>query len=228
MLAMTRKIGKPSEALDELEPVMTGGSMTDESKAMTEILYKEFQRISAKSAATDDWFFRFLSIAVVPFLAFLAYCLANPTYRIFVATLPFLSLIGLSVVVVLTTHYQYANSYGEYLTNRINAILGVEHLGKIRDAEFGRACYMGWHSPVTVSYVLGIGGLVFINVVAVPIINSTKDALKAKHSQQLGWADIVIDHYWPITVCCIIVTIAALLISYLRVQVLTRRLLARS
>lgn len=78
--------------------------MTDPSKAVIDTLYKEFQRINSKSAATDDWFFRFLSIAVVPFLAFLAYCLATPGHRIFVATLPFLSLIGLAVVAVLTTH----------------------------------------------------------------------------------------------------------------------------
>jgi hypothetical protein len=145
--------------------------VTDETKAAIDILYKEFQRVSSKSQATDDWFFRFLSIAVVPFLAFLAYCLVTPNYRIFVMMLPFLSLVGVAVVAVLTTHYQYAEAYGEYLTTRINHKLDAK---EIRDIEFSRACYKGWHSPVTVSYVIGLGLLVLLNIFAVPVINSVK------------------------------------------------------
>jgi hypothetical protein len=199
--------------------------MTDESKAVIDTLYKEFQRINSKSVATDDWFFRFLSIAVVPFLAFLAYCLANPGYRIFVATLPFLSLIGVAVVAVLSTHYLYVGAYGEYLTRRINKELGAE---EIREAEFNQACYQGWHSPVTASYVMGLGVLVLLNILAVPIINSAKRAfVTARHVQQLGWAILIVKHYWLITIACTILTVAALLVSFFRVHALTQKLLRR-
>ncbi len=122
-------------------------SILDErDRLAVETLYKEFQRIQAKSSATDDWFFRFLSIAVVPFLVFLAASL-NPQYRIFIAALPVLSMIGALVVVVLTSHYLYVGSYGEYLQRQINERLGSE---VIRDTRYARAAYAGL-SPVVVS-----------------------------------------------------------------------------
>lgn len=199
--------------------------MTDESKAVIDTLYKEFQRINAKSVATDDWFFRFLSIAVVPFLAFLAYCLATPGYRIFVATLPFLSLIGLAVVAVLTTHYKYVGAYGEYLTRRINKELGAE---EIREAEFNRACYQVWYSPVVISYAMGVAMLLLLNILAVPIINSARRAfVTEKHVQQLGWTVILLEYYWLITIACIILSFAAFLISYFRIRNITQKLLRR-
>jgi len=199
--------------------------VTDETKVMVDTLYKEFQRVSSKSVATDDWFFRFLSIAVVPFLVFLAYCLVTPGYRIFVATLPFLSLLGLAVVAVLTTHYQYAGAYGEHLINRINQELGAR---EIRHVEFDRACYKGWHSPVTISYILGFGVLIFLNVLAVPVINSAREAflaLSSARDQQLSWLHIIINHYWLVTINCVVIIVIAFLVSFIKVHVLTRRLL---
>lgn len=197
--------------------------MTDETKAVIDTLYKEFQRINAKSVATDDWFFRFLSIAVVPFLAFLSYCLANPGYRIFVATLPFLSLIGLAVVAVLTTHYLYVGAYGEYLTRRINENLGTKG---IREAEFNRACYQVWYSPVVVSYAIGLGMLLIVNVLAVPIINSaTRVFVTERHVQQLGWTTLLLKYYWPITTACAVLTVTTLVASCLKVRGLTQTLL---
>src|SRR3954452_21979822 len=58
------------------------GELDDLAKATVDVLYKEFQRIQAKSVATDDWFFRFLSIAVIPFLGFLGYSAISQQYRI--------------------------------------------------------------------------------------------------------------------------------------------------
>ncbi len=198
--------------------------MTDETKVVIDTLYKEFLRISAKSVATDDWFFRFLSIAVVPFLVFLAYCLANPGYRLFVAMLPYLSLIGVAVVAVLSTHYQYVGAYGNYLTRRINGLFGA---GKVRDVEFGRACYKDWRSPVMVCYIIGLGALLFLNVLAVPVINAeiAEFLTAGRGRQQLGWAEGILERYWLITACTVTGGIVALLFSAVGVHARTRRLL---
>jgi len=88
-----------------------------------EILQRELERTQAK-AATDSAFMSYLSIGVTPFLLFTAYAVAEPRYQIFLAALPILSVLGVSVVVVLSTHYSYAGAYAEYLEARINTLLG--------------------------------------------------------------------------------------------------------
>jgi hypothetical protein len=85
------------------EPCHASAAIDDRQKIAVDTLYKEFLRIQAKSVATDDWFFRFLSIAVIPFFGFLGYCAVTPGYRILVAALPVLSIVGLMVVSVLTS-----------------------------------------------------------------------------------------------------------------------------
>ncbi|MEO8034578.1 MAG: hypothetical protein ABI837_09100, partial [Acidobacteriota bacterium] len=124
--------------------------MDEGVRTTIDTLSKELLRVHGKSVATDDWFFRFLSIAVVPFLAFIAYALGKPEYRIFIASLPILSLIGTAVVLVLSSHYVFTNAYRDYLEKRLNTLLGETEL---QDAAFGRAVYGGWASPILFSHI---------------------------------------------------------------------------
>jgi hypothetical protein len=49
--------------------------------------------------------------------------------------------------------------------------------------------------------------------------------LIAQHRQLLGGEITIVEYYWLITLSCTILTAAVFLTSFLRVQVLTRRLL---
>jgi hypothetical protein len=100
--------------------------------------------------------------------------------------------------------------------------LGTE---EIRDIAFGRACYKGWHSPATVSYVIGLGLLLLLNILAVPIIDSNKNAFLGHNGVRLGWAALLIEYYWQVTLVCIVLAATALLVSLLRAHALTRGLL---
>jgi len=168
------------------------GAIDDRTKVVVETLYKEFQRIQTKSAATDDWFFRFLSIAVVPFLGFLGYSAITPAYRILVAALPVLSLVGLLVVCVLSSHYAYATIYGSYLQREINRLLRAPVM---RDTLFGDAAYNKF-TPVTVNYSIGITLLIAVNLLAAPFITRVVHDYYTSHLQSLGSAGWVLRYYW--------------------------------
>jgi hypothetical protein len=177
-------------------------AIDDLTKVAVETLYKEFQRVQAKSVATDDWFFRFLSIAVIPFLGFLGYSAITPQYRILVAALPMLSLVGILVVFVLSSHYAYANIYGDYLQREINRLLGSDVM---RDNIFGAAAYNKF-TPVMVSYGIGFSLLFAVNILAAPFITKVVDVFYKTNSDSLGKAGIVLQHYWPITLTLLAVT----------------------
>lgn len=169
-----------------------GCSLREEQ--VLEALQNEFARVQAKAAATDSAFFGFLSIAVTPFLAFLAYALANSDYRIFVAALPFLSVIGLVVVLVLATHYRYSAEYSLYLQIRINDLLRGD---EIRDHAYSVAAYHGWVSPVAVGYAVAFVTLAALNVVAAPLINVIRDDFLKMHPNLPTQSKWLLWHYWP-------------------------------
>lgn len=180
--------------------------MDEGTKVTIDTLSKELLRVYARSVGTDDWFFRFLSIAVVPFLGFLAYALANAQYRIFIAALPILSLIGSAVVLVLSSHYIFTGAYGNYLERRINVLLRGHEL---RDEIFGTAVYKGLSSPILLAHVVGFGALIAINIVSVPIINDTIQRFCAIHPKLPYDRSAVLQVYW-ITV---VVSVALFLIG---------------
>jgi hypothetical protein len=177
----------------------------ERTRIAVETLYKEFQRAQAKSAAADDWFFRFLSIAVIPFIGFLGFCAANPGYRIFVATLPILSVIGILVVAVLSSHYLYAGMYSTYLQSKINQLLEVDALPAI---SFDAAAYRRF-TPVTVSYVIGLALLTLINILAAPFITREIVRFRATHPHVAGVAAQVLNHYWLLMGALILIVSAA-------------------
>jgi hypothetical protein len=185
--------------------------LDDATKAAVEILYKEYQRVQAKSIATDDWFFRFLSIAVIPFFAFLGYCAITPGYRILVAGLPVLSIIGLIVVAVLSSHYVYVNIYGDYLQREINRLLGIEVM---KDTLFGNAAYEHF-TPVRVGYVIGLGLLVIVNVLAGPFIAREVVRFRATHRAALGSAEWMLEQYWPFVSVFLLITSVAAVSSFI-------------
>ncbi|MEA2570768.1 MAG: hypothetical protein QOI24_2769 [Acidobacteriota bacterium] len=169
--------------------------MTDETKSTIDILQKELAQTRAKSVSADDWFFRFLSIAVVPFFAFVAYVLANVEYRIYLAALPLLSIIGVAVVLVLATHYIYATTYCEYLERRLNRFLGSV---EVRESEFNKAAYRRLSSPVGLSYAVGFGALFLMNVVAKGLIDLQIGRFLATHPNLPTTAVGALKQYWLI------------------------------
>ena len=199
--------------------------MDEGTKLVVDVLYKEFARVRGKSVATDDWFFRFLSIAVVPFLASVAYALANPAYRIFLAALPFLSIIGVTVVLVLATHYIYATSYAEYLENRINKILGG---WEVRELVFDERAYRKFSSPITLSYVLGIFILVVVNFTAIPIITLQFVRFRSTHPNLPRACHVLLDLYWPLVTVAttVFVVLGSIYLFYTRAA--CRRLAPRA
>ncbi len=189
--------------------------MTDE--ATLEMLQKEFDRVQAKAAATDAAFVNFLSIGVVPFFVFIAYVLANPQYRIFLVALPYITLLGLAVVLVLATHYRYVGAYASYLQRRMNMMTLVS----LRDRQFSRACYHGWLSPVAVSYAMAFLALIALNLVAKPMIAAIIcEALRVR-SKLPPETVTLLKNYWPITYW----TVAASMVTmFIPVMLVGRRL----
>lgn len=185
-------------------------TVDERTKIAADILYKEFQRIQAKSIATDDWFFRFLSIAVIPFFGFLGYCAVTPGYRILVAALPVLSIVGLLVVAVLSSHYLYATVYGKYLQREINKLVRINIM---RDALFGAAAYDRF-TPVRVSYGIGLALLIMVNLLAGPFIDRELRRFHASHRQSLGPVASLIDQYWLFVAGFLSVTLVAAIGSF--------------
>lgn len=195
--------------------------MDEGIKATLDVLYKEFSRVQAKSVATDDWFFRFLSIAIVPFLAFLAYASANPAYRVFIAALPFLSIIGVAVVLLLSAHYIYATSYAEYLERRMNTLLrGYE----VRESAFNIAAYRKWFSPVGFGYILGLTGVAALNALAVPIIKIQLKVFIATHPHLPDETRTILNLYWPVVISTAVIFLVAGIIGVTLTFVACKRL----
>lgn len=188
------------------ESVEKPEDISDREKLIVDVLFKEFQRIQAKSVATDDWFFRFLSIAVIPFFAFLGYCAVTPAYRILVSALPVLSIVGLMVVSVLTSHYLFVGVYAEFLERQINLYVGEDVM---HDSRFGTAAYTRF-TPVTVSYGLGIAMLVVINVIAVPFINREVIRFAKVHPNLLPDKQTATYYWWSVGAFLTITLITAI------------------
>lgn len=194
--------------------------MDESERAIVAVLYREFARVQAKSVATDDWFFRFLSIAVVPFLVFVAYALGSPEYRIFIAALPFLSMIGVAVVMVLATHYIYATTYAGYLERRINVYLaGVE----LRDSRMNKRAYRTWSSPVTLSYLVGFLALIAFNLAAAPAIDRAFVDFLATHPHLPASYETALLFYWPVVYIATYMFTVAAIATLVRTHALCRK-----
>jgi hypothetical protein len=199
--------------------------MLRHSDAVITTLYAELQRVKTKSVTTDGWFFNFLSIAVVPFFAFFAYCLATPAYRIFAAALPYISIIGVLVVVVLASHYRYAAIHSSYLQGRLNQMFDA---AVIRESEYEQAVYTSIDSPVLLSYTMGFGALAALNLIVMPVILSTTHAFAERHAKELGYAAPILRNYGVITMLFVIMAIACVVRSWRLLQQRTGELEERT
>jgi len=188
--------------------------MDERSKLLTDVLYKEFQRIQSKSATTDEWFFRFLSIAIVPFLAFLAYVLANPSYHVFLTALPLLSLIGCVVVSQLMLAYTHVGAYTRYLEVRLNDLFQNDEMCNER---FARAFYAGWWSPVRTSVTLGFFLVAVCNLAAIPVITETTHKLAKDYLRYSSILAFAFCHYWFGIICLLIVFLVWIALSWYKV-----------
>lgn len=160
------------------------------------ILYGEYERVQGKAAATDSAFMSYLSIGVTPFLAFTAYAVTERKFQVFLAALPILSVLGMMVVAVLSTHYVYTGAYLEYLERRINRYIGIDEL---RDLDFTEKAYKVKTSPVIISYAIALAVLLGMNVAAAPAIDLFLRRFVATHHLPCLYRDILAG-YWYIVV----------------------------
>jgi len=198
-------------------PITAGLSMEvlveDHAKVLIDVLQKELVRVKEKARATDEWFYRLLSVGIVPFLAFLGYCAVNPTYRILMAALPFISILGVLLIGILSNHYLYASYYGGYLEHRINILLRGEEL---LDSRFGGIFYHGFGSLVFFSYALSLVLLFLVNLAAYPIIDATIKTFYRDHYKTLGRSAYVLEYFWQLTFLFLFVVLAICVVSYVR------------
>ncbi|HSP61893.1 MAG TPA: hypothetical protein VLQ90_02825 [Pyrinomonadaceae bacterium] len=194
--------------------------MDETTKVTIDTLYKEFQRVQAKSLATDDWFFRYVQIGITPFFLFIAFCLAKPEYTFFVIALPWVSAFGSMVIIILSTHYRWAACFSKYLQERINSLLRSEVLV---DHRFGQTFYTHWDSPVALSYVVGFGALLLVNLLPIPLINSQ---LAQIHVPKAYEQYDPVRSYWLFTLLFIGFVMVGVAFSIWRSRVHAARLLA--
>jgi hypothetical protein len=194
----------------------------DSTKVLVDLLSNELVRVKAKGVATDDWFYRLLSVGIVPFLAFLGYCAVNQPYRILIAALPSLSITGALIVGILSNHYQYARYYGDYLERRINDLLGGEVL---LDSRFVATFYRGWFSLVSLGYAVSLALLLLLNVAAYPVIDATVQVFYTGHHKILGWSAWLLKYFWQLTLLYGCMVIGIYVVSYIRSERHARQLL---
>jgi len=180
----------------------------------------EYERVQEKAAATDSAFLSYLSIGVTPFLAFTAYAVSEQKFQIFLAALPILSVLGMSVVLVLSTHYVYAGAYLEYLEGRINDYIGKCEL---RDSDFARIAYKVKMSPVMVSYVVALTALFGMNLAAVPAINVFVGRFPATHPNVPVVYRNAMACYWQIVLPFLMLAGGLFVFSFWRVAKRLRR-----
>src|SRR5205807_5189424 len=124
---------------------------------------------------------------------------------IFLAALPFLSIIGVTVVLVLATHYIYATAYAQYLERRLNALLGG---WEIRELRFDQAAYRTLTSPVTLSYILGLFVLAVVNLLAIPVIKLQLGRFRSTHPRLPHACRAALDLYWPVVIAAAAIFVA--------------------
>jgi len=192
-------------------PCGTGGEMDDATKkTVIDLLYKELEHVRRKSLMVDDFFFKLLSIGVIPFLGILAYAILKHELRVVVCAVPFLSILGTLVVAVLSVHYSYCGSYGSFLERRINSLVGTDVL---IESSFGRVFYGSAFTIVRVSYVLSFLLLLLLNFLAWPLIDHMREEFLQFHPSAPGLVAFSVRHFWPLTLGFVGVTSSLCLVT---------------
>ena len=173
-----------------------------------DVLFRELNRVREKALKTDEWFFALLSVAIVPFLVLMGYCAVNPSYRILIASIPLISIVGILAVAILLNHYLYVGYYATYLEARVNDLLGKR---EIRDLQFAKVFYNSPSSIVTVSFATAFLSILLSNGLVVPLINHVRDGFLLAHPKLPGSYKWLLERYWPLVIsswCLVLISTA--------------------
>ena len=140
-----------------------------DDKKIADILHEEMNRVRDKSTHTDEWFYRMISVVIIPFFIIIGYSLIDIKYRIIALSLPFFSILGVLLTFMLLNHYAYVTNSCRLLEERLNFIVsGLD----LRGEELSKIFYGGKLSIPKISFFVGFMFLVGVNIFAYPIIES--------------------------------------------------------
>lgn len=166
----------------------------DEEKAF-DVLKQELSEVRTKARLVDDWIFRLLSIAYIPFLVLLLFPYANAQYRVAFLAMPFLSILGILLHSVFANHYLFCTHYGRYLERRLN---GLVKSNEILDSKFGEIFYGAKTSILFLSSFLVFAFIVAINVALFPVINRILGTLIAQNPDAPFLVSFSMRGFWPL------------------------------
>jgi hypothetical protein len=181
-----------------------------------DVLKQELSEVRTKSRLVDDWIFRSLSIAYIPFLALVIYPYANKEYRVAFLAVPFLSLLGALLHSIFINHYMFCHHYGKYLQRRLNESLGGDY---IQDSQFGDIFYLSKSSIASLTSVLAFIVILMINIALIPVINIVIATIRAQHPTMPRLVSFGLEYYWPLNIAlfvCILSVLAYGALSSLR------------
>jgi hypothetical protein len=169
--------------------------MTPDDEKVFEVLKQELSEVRTKARLVDDWIFRSLSIAYIPFLVLLLFPYANAQYRIAFLAMPFLSILGLLLHSVFANHYLFCTHYGRYLERRLN---GLINSSEILDSKFGEIFYGAKTSILFLSSALVLTFMVVINVALFPVINRILDNSIAQNPEAPLLVSFGMRRFWSL------------------------------
>jgi len=174
--------------------------MNNDEKFLVELLYKELELARSKGLMADEWFFKLISIAIIPFFVIITYPIIKPEFRIMLCGIPVLSILGILLIFTLANHYSYSTFYGRYLQLRINDILKKD---EFFNPKFKKIFYEDWSSNVRFSFFISILLLIVTNLSLYPIIDKTLDDFYVKHHLFFNshiYYNLLYHYYWKIII----------------------------
>jgi len=141
----------------------------------------------------DDWIFRSLSIAYIPFLVLLLFPYANAQYRVAFLAMPFISILGIVLHSVFANHYLFCTHYGRYLERRLNELVKGD---EILDSKFGEIFYGAKTSILFLSSSLVFALMVTINIALFPVINRILSTIIAQNPDAPLLVSLGMRRFW--------------------------------
>ena len=169
--------------------------MTPNEEKTFELLKQELSEVRTKSRMVDDWIFRSLSIAYIPFLILLLFPYANAQYRVAFLAMPFISILGIVLHSVFANHYLFCIHYSRYLERRLNELVEGN---EILDSKFGEIFYGAKTSILFLLSSLVFVLMVAINIALFPVINRILSTIIAQNPDTPFFVSFGMRRFWPL------------------------------
>lgn len=138
-------------------------------KDLIDLLYRELDSYRRDSGKTDELVFKLITAILIPFLLLLAYALFNIEYTSAVLVVPYLSIVGLFLLMIVFMRYTINAIYCKYLQSQINKTIGMTIL---IGEDIAPLYYNKGLSMVKTGVSLAFIGVVIINLLLFPLIQS--------------------------------------------------------